>query len=471
METVSPSISNHTLEQLQLIFDAQRKYFDQGSTLSYEFRIAALKKLLAVVKKYDLDIKKALYLDYKKPETEAIIGDIGVVIEELKFTISRLKSWMKPKRVGTPITIMPASSKIVTEPKGVIAIFAPWNYPVNLILSPLVGAIAAGNCCMIKPAHETPHTALLIEKMIKEAFDFAHISVIMGDGKTMGELMLHNFVFNHIFFTGSANTGKWIMAQAAKNLTSVTLELGGKCPAIIDDTARLKVAIQRILWAKFFNAGQTCLSVDYILVHHKVADALMDGMKEAITKTYGIDPSLSKDYCRIVNAERTKRLVELLTNEEIIYGGKYNIDECYIQPSLVKVHNMESKIMKEEIFGPILPIIIYQDMNDIIDIVRKNRYPLACYIFSENTTFIDQIIQKIEFGGGCINNALAHFGNSHFPFGGVMTSGIGKYHGQKSFECFSNTKPILHSMSMLDLHIWYPPYTETKTKIIEKVIG
>lgn len=466
-----PIIKNHSLQELQTAFEAKREYFDAGNTYPYDFRIAALKKLLIAIKKYNSDIKKALYLDYKKPETEAVIGDIGVVIEELKFTIARLKSWMKPKRVGTPITLMPASSKIVFEPKGVVAIFAPWNYPVNLILSPLIGAIAAGNCCMIKPAHETPHTAILIEKMIKEVFDFQHVSVVMGEGKMMGEMMLQNFVFNHIFFTGSANTGKWIMEQAAKNLTSVTLELGGKCPAIIDSSARLEVTIQRILWAKFFNAGQTCLSVDYVLVHRSISDKFINGLKDAITKTYGLDASTSKDYCRIVNSERTKRLTQFLENGEIIFGGKYDIEGCYLGPTLIKVTDMDSHIMKEEIFGPILPILVWDKIEDVVRVVRKNRYPLACYIFSEDSNFIDNIIQKVEFGGGCINNALAHFGNSHFPFGGVMTSGIGKYHGHKSFESFSNAKPILNSMSMFDLHIWYPPYTETKTKIIEKVIG
>jgi aldehyde dehydrogenase (NAD+) len=464
-------IQNHTLDQISVAFNAKRQFFDGGHTKSYKFRLNALKKLKEAIVKHQDELLGAMYADYKKPSMEAFIGDIGVVIEEIKFTIKNLKSWMEENHVHTPITLQPSKSKIVYEPKGVVVIFGPWNYPFNLVMTPLIGALAAGNCAMIKPAHETPNTALLIEKIIKRTFDSNYVSVVMGEGKVMGELLLSNFTFNHIFFTGSANTGKWIMAQASKTLTPVTLELGGKCPAIIDDSARLNVAVTRIVWAKFFNAGQTCLSTDYILVHESIKEDFIKRAIAEIRKNYGDDPQQSKDYCRIVNPERTAKIVSLLESGEIIYGGKYDINSSYIEPTILFVDNMDSKIMTEEIFGPIMPIVIWKEKEELLNIIRKNRYPLACYIFSENQSFINYVIQNVEFGGGCVNNALAHYGNSYFPFGGVMNSGMGQYHGKNSFVTFSHAKPILESMTLLDLHIWYPPYTERKRKLVEKIVG
>jgi aldehyde dehydrogenase (NAD+) len=467
----SVSIRNHTLDELTTSFNAKRAFFDAGQTKSCKFRLEALKKLAVAIKKYKVELTEAMYLDYKKPSTEAFIGDIGVVIEDLKVAIKELKYWMQDKYIPTPITVQPASSKIVYEPKGVVLIFGPWNYPFNLVITPLIGAIAAGNCVIIKPAHETPHTALLIEKMIHEIYPPEYVSVAMGEGKIIGEQLLNNFTFNHIFFTGSVNTGKWIMAQAARTLTPVTLELGGKCPAIIDDSVRLKTAIRRIVWAKYFNAGQTCLSTDYILVHESVRDKFITGVITAIKEIYGEDPSQSKDYGRIVNSERAQKIVSYLDSGRILHGGQYDVSQSYIAPTVMLVENLESAIMKEEIFGPIMPIIVWKNKEELVSIIRKNRYPLACYIFSEKKSFANYIINNIEFGGGCINNALAHFGNNLLPFGGVMYSGMGNYHGKHSFLTFSHPKPILKSASLVDLHIWYPPYSDTKTNLIEKVVG
>jgi aldehyde dehydrogenase (NAD+) len=412
-----------------------------------------------------------MYLDYKKPVTEAFIGDIGVVIEDIKVAINELKYWMQDKYIPTPITIQPAKSKLVYEPKGVVLIIGPWNYPFNLVITPLIGAIAAGNCVILKPAHETPHTALLIEKIINEIYPAEYISVVLGEGKVVGELLLQNFTFNHIFFTGSVNTGKWIMAQAARTLTPVTLELGGKCPAIVDESARLKTTIRRIVWAKYFNAGQTCLSTDYILVHQSIKDKFLAGVVDAIKEIYGEDPSQSADFCRIVNKERTQKIIRYLENANIVHGGRYDIEQCYIEPTVMMVDDLDAPIMKEEIFGPLMPIVVWQTKEDLLAIIRKNRYPLACYIFSEKKSFIDYIIHNVEFGGGCVNNALVHYGNNLLPFGGVMFSGMGRYHGKFSFDTFSHAKPIVSSTSLVDLHIWYPPYSDTKTKLIEKFVG
>lgn len=465
------AINNHNLAELTTMFTAQRVFFDAGHTKPYSFRVDALKKLLTAIKKHKDALIEAMYLDYKKPAMEAFIGDIGVVIEDLKFAIKNVKYWIQDDYIGTPITLQPSSSKIVYEPKGVVVIFGPWNYPFNLIMTPLIGAIAAGNCVIIKPAHETPHTSLLVEKMLKDIYKPEFVSVAMGEGKVIGDLLLNNFTFNHIFFTGSVNTGKWIMAQAAKTLTPVTLELGGKCPAIVDDSARLKTAIRRIVWAKYFNAGQTCLSTDYILVHESVKDKFIKGVITSIQEIYGSDPIQSKDFGRLVNPERTKKIVTLLDSGEILHGGRFDIAQSYIEPTVMLVENLESPIMKEEIFGPIMPIVVWKNKEELLTIIRKNRYPLACYIFSEKKSFIDYIIKNVEFGGGCINNALAHFGNNLLPFGGVMYSGMGNYHGKHSFLTFSHAKPILSAVSLVDLHIWYPPYTDTKTKLVEKIVG
>lgn len=468
-QTIASQLS--MLETVKIMFDRQRAFFDNGNTRSYAFRKASLLKLRTVIKSYETELLEAMYQDYKKPKMEAFLGDVGVVLEELDFTIRHLKYWMEPERVKTPITLLPSKSKVIKEPKGVVVIFAPWNYPFNLAISPLIGAVAAGNCVFLKPPHETPHTTQVTEKIIREVFLPEHVTTITGEGKEIGQLLLDNLVFNHIFFTGSANTGKWIMEKAAKNLSPVTLELGGKCPAIIDNSARINTITQRIVWGKLFNAGQTCLAVDYVLVHEDRKDDFISKFKQEVEDRYGDDIANSQDYSRIVNQERTRNIISLLENQKIIYGGQYDIDACFIAPTLVEVNNLDNKIMQEEIFGPVLPVIAWKNEKEIIEIVRRNRYPLACYVFSENKRFIDFIHQNIEFGGGCVNNTIVHYANSYVGFGGVMKSGFGKYHGRQSFETFSNAKPILSSATMIDVHIWNPPYKEIKYKIIKKFLG
>lgn len=464
-------VDGDQLASLKTLFEAQRTFFDHGNTSSYAFRKNALIQLKRSIKKYQSDLLEAMYLDYKKPEMEAFIGDVGVVLEELNYTIRHLKYWMESEAVSTPITLMPAKSKVVYNPKGVVVIFAPWNYPFNLAVSPLIGAIAAGNCVMLKLAHETPHTSAVIAKIISEAFRSEHIVAIEGEGSKIGPLLLEHFVFNHIFFTGSAKTGKWIMAQAARNLTPVTLELGGKCPAIVDDSARIDIIARRIVWGKLFNAGQTCLAVDYVLVHESVKEKLVQKIIEEIKNRYSQPIIDASDFCRIVNQERTQNIVNLLKGEQVVFGGEYDVEQRFVSPTIVDVQNLDSHIMKEEIFGPLLPIVTWKDRQEVVDIVRRNRYPLASYIFSEQKSFIDFVLQNIESGGSCVNNVIVHYANPNFGFGGVMTSGFGKYHGKYSFETFSHAKPVLSSASLMDVHLWYPPYTETKQNLIKKVLG
>lgn len=465
-----PSIVNATSQQITTIFQLQRKYFDDGHSRSFEFRLQALRNLLKAVREHKDEIVEAMYHDYRKPSLEAYMGDVAVVIEDLKLAIKQLKEWMEPQTIASPVTIQPSSGRIVYEPKGVVAIFAPWNYPFNLAITPLIGAIAAGNCIMLKPAHETPHTALVLEKLITSVFDQEHVAVIQGDGRETGPAMLQECIFNHIFFTGSAKTGRWVMEQAAKTLTPVTLELGGKSPAIVDATAKLDIAAKRIAWAKFFNAGQTCLSTDYALVHEDVYDAFVQKMQERIHEFYGDDPAVSPHFSRIVNEERATRIASYLHQGKILAGGQSDITDRYIAPSILLVTDLDAPVMKEEIFGPVLPILKWKDKSEVVDIVRKNRYPLACYIFSEDQTNIDYFIGKIEFGGGCINDAIIHYANPSFPFGGVMTSGSGRYHGKHTFETFSHAKPILRSLSWVETHVWFPPYSSWKSKIIKALV-
>ncbi len=458
-------IVNHTLKEIKESFESQRVFFDNGNTKSYDFRRKALLNLRDAIIKFKSEILAALYADFKKPSYEAYIGEIGVTTDDINFALKHLSTWMEVQHVPTPVTIQPATSRIYSDPLGVVLIFAPWNYPFNLTMIPLIGAIAAGNCVMLKPAHETPHIAKVMEKIIKETFKKEFVSVVMGEGRAIGELLLDNFTFNHIFFTGSPNVGKWVMEKAAKTLTPVTLELGGKSPTIIDKTANLKVAINRIVWAKFFNCGQTCTSPDYILVHEDIKDEFLKGIIAKIKEFYGDDPQQSPFYPRMVNKTRFDAVSKYLTQGKLISGGRVDPLDNYIEPSVIEIDNLDVPVMKEEIFGPIMPIITWSDKSEILSLVRKNRYPLTCYVFSEDKALIDFVIKNIEFGSGCINDTMAQFANSHFPFGGVQTSGIGKYHGKYSFDTFSNLKPILTTSTWIDPDLRYPPYTSFKMKL------
>ena len=458
-------IVNHTLKEIKESFESQRVFFDNGNTKSYDFIRKALLNLRDAIIKFKSEILAALYADFKKPSYEAYIGEIGVTTDDINFALKHLSTWMEVQHVPTPVTIQPATSRIYSDPLGVVLIFAPWNYPFNLTMIPLIGAIAAGNCVMLKPAHETPHIAKVMEKIIKETFKKEFVSVVMGEGRAIGELLLDNFTFNHIFFTGSPNVGKWVMEKAAKTLTPVTLELGGKSPTIIDKTANLKVAINRIVWAKFFNCGQTCTSPDYILVHEDIKDEFLKGIIAKIKEFYGDDPQQSPFYPRMVNKTRFDAVSKYLTQGKLISGGRVDPLDNYIEPSVIEIDNLDVPVMKEEIFGPIMPIITWSDKSEILSLVRKNRYPLTCYVFSEDKALIDFVIKNIEFGSGCINDTMAQFANSHFPFGGVQTSGIGKYHGKYSFDTFSNLKPILTTSTWIDPDLRYPPYTSFKMKL------
>ncbi|MDQ3047879.1 MAG: aldehyde dehydrogenase [Bacteroidota bacterium] len=452
------------IEKADQLFNAQRNFFDEGKTKSYDFRVQQLKKLRTAIEKNEENIIGALHADMHKPRFEAFVSEIGIIYEEIDHVLDHLKKWMKPERVPTPLSLQISTSRIYTEPLGVVLIIGPWNYPFQLLIAPLIGSIAAGNCAILKPSDNTKNIASLIEKIIAETFDENYIAVVTGAGSVVGPQLIEKYRFDHIFFTGSPGIGKEIMKMAAAHLTPVTLELGGKSPAIVDRNLDLKVTAKRLVWAKFFNAGQTCVGPDYLLVHESVKEELIKQMILAIKEFYGEDPLNSENLTHIINSKRFGILHSYLGGLNIVYGGKSDEKTLCMEPTIVDGVTMDHPIMQEEIFGPILPVFTYREMEEILPFIRKHRYPLACYLFTTDQVTEDFVIRNIEFGGGCINNALAHLANPHLPFGGIGNSGMGSYHGKKSFDAFSHKKSVMKSKLFFDPPIKYPPYTESKEK-------
>jgi aldehyde dehydrogenase (NAD+) len=431
------------------------------------FRKETLIKLLNEVIIHENEIIQALYDDFKKPAFEAVLTETSYVILELKDTIKNLKNWAKPKRVFPSILNFPSTDYIYKEPYGKVLIIAPWNYPFQLAVCPLISAVAAGNQVVVKPSELTPKTSEIIAKIIRKVFDKNHVKVIEGGVEVSQQLLSERW--DYIFFTGSVPVGKIVAKAAAENLTPVTLELGGKSPCIIDETANLKLAAKRIVWGKFVNAGQTCIAPDYILIQKDMKSHFVTYLKEEITKAYGKNPSESPDFARIVNVKNWHRLVNMIEPDKVIFGGQSDVKDCYIAPTLVKETSLDSPVMKEEIFGPILPILTYKNETEIDTIISSFEKPLALYIFTENHAFSKQIIEKYSFGGGCINDTIVHFSNKRLPFGGVGHSGIGAYHGSLSFDTFSHQKSIVKKANWLDLPMRYAPYKD-KLQTIKKVL-
>lgn len=459
-------VVNTDLTTLQNAHQALRAFHDAGHTKSYASRINVLKALKECIVRREKDIKDALYNDFRKPGYEAYLSDIGVVTDELNHTIRHLKSWMKPKYVSTPLAIFPGyKSRLYPESKGVVAIFAPWNYPVNLTFIPLISAIAAGNTVMVKPAHETPNTARVIAEIIGEVFPPEHVFVVTGEGAVVGPAMLENLRFDHIFFTGSQAVGKYVMSKAAENLTPVTLELGGKNPAIIDKNCNLPNSVNRLVWGKFFNAGQTCIAPDYLLIHEEVFDETIRLLKKRIQEQFGEDPQKSPDFARIINEQRCNKIISYLSQGEILHGGRHQINECYVEPTIIRVRDYSLPIIHDEIFGPVWPVTTWKTYDELLALIRKNRYPLSTYLYSNQKKTIDFILNNVEFGTGCINDNMIQFANNSIPFGGIQQSGNGRYHGKTSFETFSNIKGVVTSLSWLDHGLKYAPYKKWQETI------
>lgn len=456
-----PFNASTTLQQLA----EQRSFFNSGATRSFAFRKKALKELARSIRAHEAELLEALHKDLRKPPFEAFISEVGTVYQELHHTLDHLKEWMRPEQVSTPLSLQVASSSIYKEPLGVVLIIAPWNYPFQLVIEPLIGAIAAGNCAFVKPSEEATHTAAVTSKIIAEVFSTGHVSVVQGEGGTVVPELIKRFRFDHIFFTGSPGVGRKIMALAAPDLIPVTLELGGKSPAIVDNKVDLVTAVKRIAWGKFFNAGQTCIAPDHVMVHEDRKEEFLSLLQRTLIASYGNDPQRSPHYGRIINTKQFDRLHGYLDQGTTVIGGQHNRTDHYIAPTVVVGVTHDDRIMQEEIFGPILPVITWREKEEVLALVERNPFPLSTYIFSGDKKNIAYFTERIAFGGGCINSSLLQFGNGELPFGGIGTSGMGRYHGKYSFDTFSHKKAVVDASTLMDHGLQYPPYTNAKEKI------
>jgi aldehyde dehydrogenase (NAD+) len=420
------------------------------------FRKQTLVKLLISVRKHEEEIIKALYNDFKKPAFEAVVSETAYIVSELNHTIKNINKWAKPHMVLPSLLNFPSTDYIYKEPYGKVLIIAPWNYPYQLALCPLIAAVAAGNQVVVKPSELTPNTSSIVAKIISETFDENHVKCVEGGVEITQELLAQRW--DYIFFTGSVAVGKIVAKAAAENLTPVTLELGGKNPCIIDSTANLKLAAKRIVWGKFLNAGQTCIAPDYLLVSNKIKSAFIELIKKEIIDAYGENPETSPDFSRIINQKNWNRLTGMLKDESILVGGKSNNQDYYLDPTLLDEPSLDSLVMKDEIFGPILPVLSFENEADLVSIISRYEKPLSLYIFSNDNPFAKKIIQNYSFGGGCINDTVVHFSNKRLPFGGVGHSGIGAYHGKLSFSTFTHYKAIVKKANWLDIPTRYAPY-------------
>jgi len=456
---------------IKLILESQKLYFQSQATRD----IGMLKKRLATLRieilKREDEIYEALYKDFKKSKFETYFGEIGIVISEIDATIKHISSWSKPKKVRASGLNFPSRDYIYSDPYGSVLVIAPWNYPFQLALAPVIAAIAAGNTVVLKPSEHTTNTSKLLEIIISTVFKPEHVQVVKG-GITETTLLLKER-WDYIFFTGSVAVGKIVAKAAAPYLTPITLELGGKNPCIIDNTMSTQLIAKRLVWGKFVNAGQTCIAPDYLLVHSSVKKQLISDLKKEIISAYGENPQESPDYPRIINTKNLSRLISMLEGSNVIFGGKSDSSDRYLEPTLVEDPSLDSKVMKEEIFGPILPILSYMNEADINAIVNNYEKPLGFYVFSTNKSFYKKMIKTYSFGGGTINDTMIHFGNINLPFGGVGESGIGAYHGQLGFDTFSHKKGIVVKGNWLDIPLRYAPYSNklNKLKKLFKLFG
>ncbi|MCM5663235.1 aldehyde dehydrogenase [Galbibacter mesophilus] len=438
------------------LINNQKTYFNAGKTRDINNRKAALKKLKAVIEKREKNICDALFADFKKCEFESLLTETQYIITELDNTIKKINSWARTRSVSASLVNFPSSAKIIKEPYGTVLIIAPWNYPFQLALSPLIGAIAAGNTAVVKPSELTPNTATIIDEIISEVFPKNHVAVVQG-GKEVSEQLLEQ-QWNYIFFTGSPKVGKIVYQAAAKHITPVTLELGGKNPCIVDETADINQAAKRVVWGKFLNGGQTCIAPDYLLVAENIKQKLIVALKDEIVNAYTNTPKDSPDFPRIVNKDHFNRLKNLLNGQSVLFGGETVESELFIAPTLIDEPSLKSEVMKDEIFGPILPILSYKNENEIEPIISRFEKPLSLYVFSKRKHFANRIMNENSYGGGTINDTVVHFINKKLPFGGVGNSGIGAYHGQLTFDVFSHKKAVVRRGTWLDVPLKYAPY-------------
>lgn len=447
---------------------AQRSYFASGQTRPLDFRLGQLQALQQSIQRYETRILEALKQDLGKPTFEAYAAEVGFVLDDIRFTLKHLPEWMAIEEVKTPLVHQPGSSHLIYEPYGLCLIMAPWNYPFQLLVAPLIGALAAGNCAVLKPSELAPATSALMAELVQKTFDPHYVSLYEG-ALEMNQALLSER-FDHIFFTGSTRVGKIVMQQAAEHLTPVVLELGGKSPCIVDRGVPLDITARRIVWGKFMNAGQTCVAPDYVLVPPEMKVELIQAMEQALKDFYGLEPKASPDYARIINAAHFERLTALMPAEQVIVGGQTDATQRYIAPTILSPVNWDDPVMQDEIFGPLLPVLTYRSLQEALEQIRQRPRPLALYLFSENRAHHELVMGGLSFGGGCINDTIVHLATPYLPFGGIGGSGMGAYHGRYSFETFSHRKAIMKRPLKMDLPLRYPPYNGWKEKVLRQVM-
>ena len=445
-----------------------RATYRSGRTRPLEWRRAQLHQMIKMLEENEAAFADALRVDLGKPAVEGFITDIAFVTGEIKLMLKNLKKWNKPQRVPSPVVTQPAKSRLIPEPLGVVLVIAPWNYPVQLLLVPAAGAIAAGNAVMMKPSEVSSATSAVLANLVPKYMDSSAVGIVEGGvAETTALLDQH---FDHIFYTGNGTGGRIVMSAAAKNLTPVTLELGGKSPVIIDESANLRVAARRIAWGKWLNAGQTCVAPDYVMVHESVRTKFVDELRTAITDFYGADPHASDSYGRIVTPRHFDRLRSLMNGGTPVIGGDVIADDRYIAPTVLENVDMSSQLMNEEIFGPLLPVIGVASIDSAIDHINANPHPLALYVFAEKKAVVNKVLAETTAGGVTVNGTLMHLTSPHLPFGGIGESGMGAYHGKAGVRLFQHMKPVLARGTKLDPSLAYPPYTDRKAKIFRKVL-
>lgn len=469
--TGGPGAGHRVTTDIPGVVERLRTTFDTGVTRPYEWRRRQLEGLLTLLSEREPQLLEALATDLGKPVHEAWMADLGLPSADARYALKNLKGWMKPKRVSTPLSSQPATSKVYPDPLGVVCIIGPWNYPVQLLLQVLTGALAAGNTAVLKPSEVSSATSAALADAVPHYLDPDAVAVVEGGVPETTTLLEQRF--DHIFYTGNGTVGRIVMAAAAKNLTPVTLELGGKSPVIVDSDADLDVAARRIVWGKFMNAGQTCIAPDYVLAHRSVEGGLLDAMRDVIDEFYGPDPSQSPDFARIIDERHFDRLTSLIDKEDeskIVVGGGSDRSTRYIAPTVVRDVDSDSTLMDEEIFGPILPVLTVDDTHEAIEFVNERDKPLALYVFSKDDGRVEQVLRQTSSGGACINATVMHVGSANLPFGGVGESGMGAYHGKASFDTFTHFKSVMDRPTLIDPPMMYPPYTSTKQKIVRKLL-
>jgi len=450
-------------EEICLIIEDQRKFFATGKTFDLKYRIEILKKLRSLIIFHEKDIVEALWKDFHKPEFEVIGTESRFVIKELNITIRNLKKWSKPKRVYTPIVHFLSRSLVIPQPYGQVLALSPWNFPFQLAFMPLVGAIAAGNCVILKVSQQAPNIISVMEKILNH-FPKELVAMTNGD-HSISEYLLEQ-KFDYIFFTGSCKVGKYVMQKAAENLIPVSLELGGKNPCIVAADARLDYAAKRIAWGKFVNAGQACISPDYLLIDKKVKDKFLDLITKEIKSFYGDNPEKSDDFARVISSGNVSRLAGLINGGEIVTGGITDLETRYVAPTIIKNVKPGDPIMQVEIFGPVLPVIDFENFDEVYPIIEQNPKPLSIYIFTSDKKLLREFLRKTRSGNASVNETVMQIASPYLPYGGVGSSGMGRYHGKSSFDTFSNRRSVLVKSNLLDIPVRYPPYSKLKTKIV-----